>query len=162
MADAETEAEWAKLRRIAKEKEKAAKALEEAKPDKTALVYLDPKSTKVKGFSRDRDVQLRTVEKFANVSIIFVIAGVVLGFISRAGGVVSEVGRLGAGGAVIAGLPQALSMICLAISVIAAITGIISSIWAKTKYGIKTKYTLQISVITLIVFGVFELIWRNI
>ena len=162
MADAETEAEWAKLRRIAKEKEKAAKALDNAKPDKANLAYLDPKSTKVKGFSRDRDVVLRAVEKFASASIVFVISGIVLNVVGRAGGIVSGVNQLGLGAAIISGLPSTLGMACLIISVVAAVTGIVSSIWAKIKYGTKTKYTLISSVITLVIFGVFEIIWYNI
>ena len=162
MADAETEAEWAKLRRIAKEKEKAARALGNTESDKANLVYLDPKSIKAKGFSRDRDVILRAVEKFANVSIIFVASGVVLSLIGRTGGIVSMTSGAGAGAMVISGLPSGLGMACLAMSVVTAAVGIISSVWAKIKYGTKTKYTLVSSVITLIIFGVFEIIWYNI
>ena len=162
MADAETEAEWAKLRRIDEEKQKAARAIENEKVDKTNLTYLDPKSTKQKGFSRDRDVVMRAVEKFTNYSVIFVVFGVVLKVISRAGGIVSEVSHIGAGGAIISGLPGALGMVCLIAAVVAAIAGIISSIWAKSKYGAKMSYTLRVSIITLVIFGVFELIWYNV
>lgn len=162
MADAETEAEWAKLRRVEEEKQKAARAIENEKNDKTNLVYLDPKSTKAKGFSRDRDVVMRAVEKFTNYSIIFVVFGVVLSIIGRVGGMVSDANHLGMGAMVISGLPGMLGMVCLAAAVISAIIGIISSFWTKTKYGAKTNYTLRASIITLIIFGVFELIWYNI
>lgn len=162
MADAETEAEWAKLRRIAKEKEKAARALENTKPDKIALSYLDPKPAKTTGFSRNRETVMRAVEKFANTSIIFVIFGIVLSIIGRAGETVTNVNHLGAGGVIIAGLPQALSMACLVVAIVSAATGIISSIYVKKKYGTKMGYTLRASVITLVIFGIFEIIWYNI
>ena len=156
MADAETEAEWAKLRRIAKEKEKAAKALEKTESDKTVLAHLDPKSAKTTGFSRNRETVIRAVEKFANASIIFVIAGVALSFIGRAGGIVSNVNNLGMGGAIISGLPLTLGLACLVVAVVAAVTGIISSIYTKIKYKTDMKYTLLVSIVTLLVFGIFE------
>ena len=156
MADAETEAEWAKLRRIAKEKEKAAKALEKTESDKTALAHLDPKPAKTTGFSRNQETVIRAVEKFANASIIFVIAGVALSFIGRAGGIVSNVNNLGMGGAIISGLPLTLGLACLAVAVVAAVIGIISSIYTKIKYKTDMKYTLLVSIITLLIFGVFE------
>ena len=155
MADAETEAEWAKLRRIEKEKQKAAKALEKTESDKVAISYLDPKPAKTTGFSRNRETVIRAVEKFANYSIIFVIFGIVLNIISRAGGIVSGVNNLGMGAAIISGLPQALSMICLAAGVVSAVVGIISSIYTKVKYKTNMKYTLLVSVISLIVFGIY-------
>ena len=162
MADAETEAEWAKLRRIAKEKEKAAKALEKTESDKVAISYLDPKPAKTTGFSKNRETVIRAVEKFANASIIFVIFGITLSFIGRAGGMVAGVNDLGAGGVIISGLPYAISMACLLIAVVSATVGIISSIYVKKKYGTKMGYTLRVSIITLLIFGVFEVIWYNI
>ena len=162
MADAETEAEWAKLRRIAKEKEKAAKALEKTESDKTALAYLDPKPAKTKGFSRNLETVMRAVEKFANYSIIFVFFGITLSFIGRSGGIVSGVNDLGAGGAIISGLPMALGTACLVVAVVSATVGIISSIYVKKKYKTKMDYTLRVSAITLAIFGIFEVIWYNI
>ena len=158
MADAETEAEWAKMRRVAKEKEKAAKALENTKPDSVATSYLDPKPAKTKGFSRNRETVIRAVEKFANASIIFMIFGIVLSVIARAGGMVTSIGHLGVGGAIIAGLPEAISMICIVVAIISAITGIVSSIYTKIKYKTKTNYTIWVCVITLVAFVVYELI----
>ena len=156
MADAETEAEWAKLRRIEKEKQKAVKALEKTESDKTALSYLDPRPAKTTGFSRNRETVMRAVEKFANASIIFIIAGVVLSFIARAGGIVSGVNNLGMGAVIISGLPSALGMACLVVAAVSAVTGIISSIYTKVKYKTDMKYTLLVSITTLIIFGIFE------
>ena len=139
MADAETEAEWAKLRRIAEEKKKAAKALENTKQDKVALSYL-------KGFSRDRESVMMSVEKFANAGIVFVIAGAILKLISRA--------MTGT----IAGVVDGVGMIGLVVGVIAAVTGIISSLYAKIKFKTKMNYTIVVSVIALVVFGIYELV----
>jgi hypothetical protein len=162
MADAETEAEWAKMRRVAKEKEKAAKALEKTKRDSVVLSYLDPKPAKTSGFSANRETVMRAVEKFANASIIFMIFGVTLSAIARAGGMVTSIGHLGVGGAIIAGIPQAISMICILIAIVSAITGIISSIYTKIKYKTKMNYTILVCIITLVIFGIFEFLKTKI
>lgn len=145
MADAETEAEWAKLRRIAEEKKKAAKALENTKQDKVALSYLEPSSTKVKGFSKNREVVMNSVEKFANASIVFALGGVILKLIARA-----MEGYM-------AGMFDGIGMICFVVAVVAAITGITSSFYTKIKYKTKMNYTIFICIIALVVFGVYEL-----
>lgn len=74
---------------------KAAKALSEEKPDRTNLVSLDPKTTKVRGWSNDPDVILATAERMGNRSIIFALAGLVLNVIGLAGGMVSFTNKLG-------------------------------------------------------------------
>lgn len=137
-------------------KRKAAKALEKTESDKTALAHPDPKPAKTTGFSRNQETVIRAVKKFANASIIFVIAGVALSFIGRAGGIVSNVNNLGMGGAIISGLPLTLGLACLVVAVVAAVTGIISSIYTKIKYKTDMKYTLLVSIITLLIFGIFE------
>ena len=149
MADAETEAEWAKLRRIAKEKEKAARALEDAKQDKVALSCLDPAPARAKGFSRNRETVIRSVEKFANFSILFVIFGIMLELIGRAVAMTTM--------AVVAGILQGLGTVCLVVAIVSAVTGVISSIYTKIKYKTKMNYTIWVSVIALVAFGIYRL-----
>lgn len=137
MADKETEAEWAKLRRIDAEKKKAAKALEEEKPDKTNLAFLEPKATKVKGFSNDKDVLLASLERYADRSFVFALVAVVLELIGWAGEMLSSVARFGEAAAIISGIPSALSFAAVALAAVTATVAIVGELYFKFKYNQK-------------------------
>ena len=63
MVDSEVEREWEKSKRIEAERMKAVRDLEERKPDGSGLALLDPKQTKVKGWSKDPDVVIADIER---------------------------------------------------------------------------------------------------
>jgi hypothetical protein len=67
MADSEVEKEWEKSKRIEAERMKAIRDLEERKPDSSGLALLDPKQTKVKGWSKDPDVVIADIERMGDV-----------------------------------------------------------------------------------------------
>ena len=76
-ADAETEKEWAKSKRIDEERMKAARALSDEKPDKVNLAFLGPNMTKVKGWSSNPNVILASIERMGNRSMALALGGIV-------------------------------------------------------------------------------------
>ena len=81
MADQETEARWAKLRRIEEEKAKAARDLEERGENKANLAYLPV--IKPRGFSRDPNIIMQSAERMANISITFCLLGIIFGIFNN-------------------------------------------------------------------------------
>ena len=133
MADKETEAEWEKSKRIEAERMKAARALETEKPNSVSLAYLDPKATKVKGWSSDKDVILASVERLGNKSVILAFSGVALGVVGYGGSMVTTIFHLGMAGVMVSGVPSGLSFICLGLAVIMALVVIGSEVTRKVK-----------------------------
>ena len=118
MADSDTE-KWAlKSKQIEAERTKAARDLASQKPDKANLAFLDPKTTKVKGWSKDPDVIRADAERMGNRALIFAIAGVTLSLIGYVGGIVISSSRLGVGGVIISGLPSGIGYTCLGIAIL--------------------------------------------
>ena len=108
MADSDTE-KWAlKSKQIEAERTKAARDLASQKPDKANLAFLDPKITKVKGWSKDPDVIRADAERMGNRALIFAIAGVTLSLIGYVGGMVTSTFDLGLGGIIVSGLPSSI------------------------------------------------------
>ena len=136
MADKETELEWEKSKRIEAERMKAAKAIAEEKSEKTNLAFLDPKVTKVKGWSTDPDVILSSSERMGNRAIILALGGVVLDFVGSVGAVVSSTFNLGLGG-VILDIPSAVGLFCIGLAILMAIVAIGCEIYLKIKRGRK-------------------------
>ena len=132
MADKETEAEWEKSKRIEAERMKAARAAAEEKPDRSSLAFLDPKATKVKGWSNDPDVILADGEKMGNRALIFAVAGVILLFISSMGSIVSSTFDLGMAG-VILEIPGWVGLVCIALAVLMALAGISCEVYLKVR-----------------------------
>ena len=124
MADKETEAKWEKSKRIEAERMKAARAAAEDKPDKSNLAYLDPKTTKAKGWSGDFDVIMASAERIGNRSLIFAIGGVVLVIIGIAGGIVGATYHLDMAGALISALPSGIGYLLMGIGVLMAMVTI--------------------------------------
>ena len=86
MVDKATEAEWEKSKRIEAERMKAVRALETEKSDSANVAYLDPQTTKVKGWSSDKNVILASIERLGNRSVVLAVAGVALGVVGYGGG----------------------------------------------------------------------------
>lgn len=132
MADEQTEAEWKKSKQIEAERMKAARAIAEEKPDRVSAAFLDPKSTKVKGWSNDPDVILADGEKMGNRALVFAFAGVVLSFIGTMGSIVSETFNLGLAG-VILDIPHWVGLACIALAVLMAMAGVSCEVYFKFK-----------------------------
>ena len=156
MVDSETE-EWAeKSKRIEAEKMKAAWALAEEKSDKSYLAYLDPKTTKVKGWTTDSDVILASIERLGNRSIVLAISGIILSIIGQAGSIVSETFNLGLGSMVISGIPGGVSLFCTGLAIIMAVVVMGSEIFYKVKQGRKFSsafLTAVVSVFLIVLYG---------
>ena len=158
MADAETEAEWEKSKRIEAERAKAAAAVEHEKPSRENLAYLDPSRTKVKGWSRDPNVMLASAERMGNRSIALAVGGAVLSFIGMAGDMVTVVGGLGMAGVIISTLPQALGFLCMGLAVLMAVIVLVLGVAQKVKYGRKLPASFWSAVGTLVVVGLAVLV----
>lgn len=157
MADMQTEEEWAKSKRIEAERMKAARALAEEKPDKSGVAFLEPKSTKVKGWSNDSDVVLADGEKMGNRALIFAIAGMILSFISSMGSVVSSTFNLGMA-VVILEIPGLIGLVCVAIAILMAIAGISCEVYLKLKKGRKLSLAFWSSFITILLIVIYYVV----
>ena len=137
MADTDME-KWAlKSKQIEAERMKAAEDLVNQKPDKSNLAFLDPKATKVKGWSKDPDVIRADAERMGNRALVFAIAGVVLSLIGYVGGMVASSFKLGLGGAIVSGLPSSIGYICLAIAVLLGLIVMGQELYLRIKRGTK-------------------------
>ncbi|MBQ1298276.1 hypothetical protein IIY24_00345 [Candidatus Saccharibacteria bacterium] len=155
MAERETEAEWEKSKRIEAERMKAARALAEEKPDKSNLAFLDPATTKAKGWSSDKNSILASAEKIGNRAIILAISGVVLAVIGYVGGMVSLGFNLGVGGVIISGIPSGIGYLCMGIAVVMAVVTVGSEIYFKIKDGRKFSSGFSSAVASLVVVLVY-------
>ena len=118
-SDSERESfeEWAlRSKQIEAERQKAIKALEEEKPSQANLAFLDPKTTKVKGWSKDPDVVAADFERMGNRALIFAVGGVALDLTGYFGSKAST----GPEGMILA-LPSYLSYTCLGLAVLMGI-----------------------------------------
>lgn len=145
MADEQTEAEWAKSKQIEAERMKAARAVAEEKVDKSNLAFLDPKATKVKGWSADPDVILADGEKMGNRALIFAVAGVVLSFIGSMGSIVGETFNLGFAGLILS-IPDWAGFACMALAVLMGLAAISCEVYLKVKRGRRFSSALWSSV----------------
>ena len=135
MADLETE-DWAKKsRQIESERMKAAKALVEEKPDNSGLAFLDPKATKVKGWSNDPDVIIANAERMGNRAVIFAVCGAVLDIIGTVGGMVTSANDLGMGGLIISGLPSGIGIFGMGLAILLSAITIGVELFYKIKKG---------------------------
>lgn len=134
MADAETEKEWAKSKRIEAERMKAAREIAKEETDKTNLAFLDPTVIK-KGWSNDDNAIFKSIEKVGNRSIILAICGVVLNIIGTVGGMVSMTNKLGLAGALISDLPSMVGIFCIGVAVLMALVTIGSELYYKKRQG---------------------------
>jgi len=162
MADKVTEAEWKKSKRIEAERAKAVEDLTKEKPNQENLAYLDPQSTRVKGWSRDTNVILASVERIGNRAVVLAFAGVVLGIIGYAGGMVSGVFNLGMAGVLVSGLPSGVSFLCLGAAVLMAIITMGSEIFYKVKDKKKLSAAFWSAIGAVVVVVVYSVIQQLI
>lgn len=155
MADAETEAEWEKSRRIDEERMKAARAINEAKPDVENLSHLDPGVGKPRGWTSDRWAVMSSAEKVANWAAILAPAGVVLGIIGDVGAIVGSVGRLGMAIALISAIPGGLGMICLWLAIFFGMIGSVTAIYYHARQGRKLGFVGWSSMVSVIIVVVY-------
>lgn len=158
MADKETEQEWAKLRRIEAEKEKARQAVRNEKPDAVSLSYLDPKKNKVKGWSTDRRLISAKTEKLGTWSVVLMLAGIALTVISVAGSVVGSVGRFGMGGIIISGIPGGVGLTCMGVATFFAAMTIPIEWYYKVKDNSKFSVGWWSAIATIILLVIFMII----
>lgn len=158
MADQES-LRWAeKSKQIEAEKQKAAKALADAKPDKSNLAFLDTPSTKVKGWSNDYNVILAHIEKIGNTSVILAVCGVLLNIIGYVGSLVSATSNLGLAGVIISGIPSGIGLICTGLAIIMAIITAIFKIIDKVKNGRKIDSTFWSAISAVVVVIAYFLV----
>lgn len=155
MADPETEREWEKARRIEAERMKAVHEYEKIKPDNSNLAYLDPKHTKVKGWSKDPDVIAADIERMGNRALIFVIGGVVMALIGHAGSTVGEVFQLGMASVIISGLPSGIGVLLMGIGSLMALVTIGVEIYFMVKKGRKINSSFWTAVAAVGVVAIF-------
>lgn len=155
MADPEVEQEWEKSKRIEAERIKAVQDLEESKPDKSSLAYLDPKHTKVKGWSKDPDVVVADIERMSNRALIFVIGGVILAFVGSAGGIVGQSFQLGMAGVIISELPSGVGMLLMGLGVLMALITIGVEIYFRIKKGRKIGSSFWTAIAAIVVVGLY-------
>ncbi len=154
MADKETEAEWAKSRRIEAERMKAARALAEEKPDKANIAFLDPKATKVKGWSNDPDVVLADGEKVGNRALIFAVCGIVLAVIGAMGSIVSSTFNLGMAGVMLM-IPSYVGFAGMVLAVLMALVAVGCEIYLKVKRGRKFSVAFWSAVSVIVLIGIY-------
>ena len=151
MADDETK-EWAaRSKQIEEERMKAARDLNGRSEGKENLAFLDPKSTKASGWTKDPDVLLAGVERWANRALIFAIAGAVMGLIGRVGGAVSSVSKLGAAGAIISALPSGIGYLCFGAATLIGVISIGVELYVKIKTGKKFSSAFWTGLVAIVV-----------
>lgn len=159
MADKETEQEWAKLRRIEAEKEKARKAIEEEdkKQGKVNAAFLDSMSgAKVRGFSRGSEALRQSSERLANWSTTLGVCGIIVDFLSR----IVDVRGLGMAGAMMIGAINAIGFGMIGIAAFLAVFNIGAMLFSHKKRGISmANLPLKSTAMVLTVVVIYELIW---
>lgn len=152
MADKETEAEWAQMRKVETERQKARKAvqLEQEKHGKVNLAYLDPAATKIKGWSSNPNVILANASRMADKSFILMLGGVLLSILGTAGNMVASVFNLGLAGVVLA-IPGAVGGLCMGAAGLMAAAVIGCEIYFKAKNGRSFSVAFPTSLGTIVV-----------
>lgn len=156
MADAETEAEWERSKQIEKERMKAAKALAEEKPDSVNLAFLDPETTKSKGFSRGREAILMSIEKLGNFSVAGILGGIFIRLVMWA----IRGFMLNSAGQIIHGVFDGIGLITMSAGFLVGIFILFAALWFYFKYGYKPK-TFVWTVVWTLVIGVLYIIISN-
>lgn len=159
MADSNTE-KWAlKSKQIEAERMKAARDLNESqKLDKANVAFLDPKTTKVKGWSSDPDVIVADIERMGNRALILAVAGIILCLIGSIGEITSSSFKLGLGGAIISALPSGIGYLCLGTAMLLALIAVGGGLFLKIKKGTKLTFSFWTGVSTIALVILFYVI----
>lgn len=154
MADAETEAEWAKSKRIEAERAKANKALAAGleKEQKRNAAYLAMDSSRVKGYSRDPQVIMHSAEKFADIGLICAAAGLVFAILNMMAMLVTIANRLGLAGAALSGILGAGQGLGFGLGAFFALLSFGAAVYCRIKSGIKiTRVLVAVALTTFII-----------
>ncbi|MBQ8156683.1 hypothetical protein IJ101_02775 [Candidatus Saccharibacteria bacterium] len=140
MADSEIEKEWAESKRIEEERMKAFHDAEAQKGHPENEAFLTPMKPSKWRFYSDPDVTIHTAEKLTNAGVIMSVTGVVLLIIGIVGEVTSFANKLGAGAAIIAGLPTGLGLGLIGVAMFITIPSLVVAIivGAKNKRNVKS------------------------
>ena len=96
--DEETKKEWEKSKRIEAERMKAAQAVANDDSERINSAFLDVRSTNLKGYSRDVESLVRSIEKVSGFGLGFAVVGVILRLVAPIipdqSGVIAKVGSL--------------------------------------------------------------------
>lgn len=134
---AETEAEWARSKRIEEARMQAERAIHEAKPDANALSNIDPRYVdKPKGWSTDSRLVNEKAEKLGMWAAVLAPVGVVSMIISDFGSVVSQTGGLGMFGMMFS-IFSAVGSLCLIGAVFFGLISFVTAVYYRVKLGRK-------------------------
>ena len=158
MVDEKTFSEWEKSKRIEEAKMKATKNLNENSSLNAGIEYLDPKSTKVKGWSNNTSVISASIERMSNISIVLVLCGAVLSIIGFAGGTVTNTFNLGMAGVLISALPEGVGTLCLVVGLLMAVISLVSEIVRKIKNRQKLSSAFATSIGTILAVALYVLV----
>lgn len=154
MADQETEAEWAKSKRIEAERMKAAKALAETKADNSNLAYLDPRTTKIKGFSRGREAILLSVERLGNFSAVMVVGGVIIKLV-----MLSVIGlMLNSAGQYMRAIIDDIGMGAILVGMFVAVFVLLAAAWFYYKYRFRPRSPIWTAGSALIIGVIYTVV----
>ncbi len=153
MADAETEKEWAKLKKIEAEKMKAEQALEKEQSSKENLAFFDARMLKkrVRGFSKDPNLIIESAEKYSEKGVIFAPIGLALDIIGMMGGILTEIGNFGLGGVIISGIPSGIGMTLMLVAGFFAVTTLVLTLIFAGKSKKKIMHIIVADVFTIVV-----------
>jgi hypothetical protein len=148
---------YKKQERIRKEREKAAKAIEEEekRQGKVNLAYLDPASTsKVKGFSRGSEAKRKSLERLANFAVTIGLGGLIVNLpVSFV-----DVRGLGMAGSTMISAIAGISGIMLIVALFVAVYTIIAAFVARKKNNTEVKTALRTALIMFVIVGGYLLI----
>ena len=159
MADLETEKEWENSKRIEEERLRAYRDAEAQKGHPENKAFLTPVKPSKWRFYSDPDVTIRTAEKLTNAGVIMTVTGIALMIIGIVGEVTSFANKLGAGAAIIAGLPTGLglSLIAVAMFIMAPSLVIAIIVGVKNKRNVKgVIWSAAFSIVIVIAFFVIK------
>lgn len=159
MVDSEIEKEWAKSKRIEEERMKAFHDTEAQKGHPENKAFLTPVKPSKWRFYSDPDVTIRTAEKLTNAGVIMSVTGVVLMIIGIVGEVTSFANKLGAGAAIIAGLPTGLGLGLIGVAMFITVPSLVVAIivGAKNKRNVKgVIWSAAFSIVLVVVFFVLK------
>lgn len=160
MADQETEARWAKLRRIEAEKTKAARDLEERGENKANLAYLP--IMKPRGFSRDPNAIMQSAERMANISAISCLLGVVFGIFENVFAMVMSANPYSSmGGGAIAIIFSAVNALGIGVAAITSVVALICTVIFARRTKRKVKPIIITASTSLVLVAIYYFV-RNL
>ncbi|MBR3253890.1 hypothetical protein IKF86_01430 [Candidatus Saccharibacteria bacterium] len=159
MADLETEKKWENSKRIEEERLRAYRDTEAQKGHPENKAFLTPVKPSKWRFYSDPDVTIRTAEKLINAGVIMTVTGIALMIIGIVGEVTSFANKLGAGAAIIVGLPTGLGLGLIAVAMFITASSLVIAIivGVKNKRNVKgVVWAAAFSILLVVVFFVLK------